>query len=194
MTATEEELMADAEDRKKKRALELASDISDLVTDLAARIEEMNTELDLTAEEIHSILLDQGMGMPGWDIAYEAWAQVFPAAALGKGLGLERVLSRLFREAPKLEHADGSLVPKQTPTIPEAMVILRSGAQLQGALSMTPEKTLRIGVIAIGKTPEGARRESLLEQFFEVGEVTMVAIPRDLPRVSGGGSRIITGS
>ena len=187
---TEEAQMTAAEEARKTRALQLAHDISDLATDLVERLEEAHEVI--AADDLLHLVQERLVGAhPAYDIAYSAWATVYPGRALNKGMPLERVIARLFADAPKLEDAGGKPVPNQAPTVPDVQILLKAGSMLQGALSTTPEGTLRLGFTTQAKHPSGRLMEVFVEQFFEATDVAMIAVPRELPRIAGGKPSII---
>jgi hypothetical protein len=99
-------------------------------------------------------------------------------------LRIKRVLDRLFAEAPKLTDASGSPDPTQAPAL-ECHVMLRSGGAIQGALSVTPEGTLRmLCPNQIGKRPV------MVEHFFDYEQIADIALFREVK--AGEGPRIIT--
>ena len=173
---------ATAEANRRNRAHQLADDVRDLVEDIVLRLEEMSLELDLTAEDILALVQEPALTFPANDIAWHAWAQMFPDAALKKGMPMERVIGRLFAEAPKLEDASGKAAARQALALPQAMVVLKCGMSLQGAMSTTPEGTLR--VMTPSKDGDTAR-PIMVEQFFDYSDVSMIAVPREMPKIAG---------
>lgn len=176
-----------AELARRSRANQLAEDIGDLVNDVVSRLEEMSGELDMRPEDILDLVRDHTKEFPSV-IAWHAWAEMFPAAALKKGMPMERVIGRLFEESPKLEDGRGKPVPRQAPALPQALVVLKSGMQIQGAMSVTPEGTLRM--MTQSKDAE-TMRPCMVEQFFDYSDVSMIAVPRAMPAIAT--SKIITG-
>lgn len=97
-----------------------------------------------------------------------------------------RVIKRLFAEAPKLENPDGSPREDQAPAI-ECAVMFKGGHGIQGALSETPEGTLRM--LVFGQDPK-SRELVTIEHFFKYDDVVDIAVPRKSAVTEG--SRIHT--
>jgi hypothetical protein len=101
-------------------------------------------------------------------------------------LRMRAVITRLFAEAPKLTGPDGTPDPKQSPAL-ECTVVLKGGFQLMGALSLTPEGTLRmLCPNEMGRPP----RPVMVEHFFDYEQVADIALIREVK--ASGGSGIIT--
>lgn len=82
---------------------------------------------------------------------------------------MRRMIDRLFAEAPRLAGADS-----QAPAL-ECSIVLRAGASMMGALSTTPEGTLRL------LSPNEMKgKQVMVEHFFDYGEVADIAIIRDV--------------
>lgn len=82
-------------------------------------------------------------------------------------------INRLFQEAPKLEDANGKPRGDQAPAI-ECQIVLKAGMALQGALSVTPEHTLRM--LSLNQTQTG--EPVMIEHFFDYDQVSAISIPR----------------
>lgn len=90
---------------------------------------------------------------------------------------MKAVIDRLLAEATRL---DGD-----TPAL-ECHVILRGAGAIHGALSVTPEGTLRM--LSPTQVPDnqgrpGAMKAILAEQFFCYGDVVSVAVERPITAV-----------
>jgi hypothetical protein len=170
---------------RRNRTQQLASDIGDLVKDIYDRMTEMSIELDVAASDIKELITDHldevhRMGF------YHLWADLFPAQAyqLDRGSPMRMLIGRLFKDAPKMTDGAGKPVQGQAPALGMCIVFLKAGAQVQGALSITPEGTLRMMVPNQIKTPDGALKNVMLEQFFTVEDVAMIVVPREMPNLS----------
>lgn len=84
------------------------------------------------------------------------------------------MLEQLFAAAPKLRNADGVVDDTQAPAV-EATVVLRCGASMQGALSMTPQGGLRM----LSPNQQNGK-PVLVEHFFVLSEVSDIAIIRPM--------------
>lgn len=90
------------------------------------------------------------------------------------------VIARLFAEAPKLTDEDGSPRADQAPAL-ECHVVLTSGQQMQGALSTTPEGTLRMMTPNQQIDPRTRQPMGLpvmVESFFDYDQVSCIAVVR----------------
>lgn len=97
---------------------------------------------------------------------------------------MKKVLERLFAEAPKMTDGSGKSDATQAPAL-ECHVVLKGGAALHGALSVTPEGTLRLlAPNQVGQKPV------MVEHFFDYEQVADVAVFREVKASEG--SRIIT--
>lgn len=183
---SEEEAVTAAAEAKAKRAHQLAADIADLASDLSERLEEAYEVI--SAKDLHDLIVEHTEAKhPAYEIAYAAWQTMYPVAAMERGMPMERVIARLFREAPKLEDGKGKEIFGQAPAIPEVQIMLKAGGLVQGAMSVTPEGTLRTMFVSKDKD----NRQVMVEQFFDVSDVAMVAVPRELPTLAAP-RRIIT--
>lgn len=96
---------------------------------------------------------------------------------------MKRVIDRLFSDAPKMTDGAGKPDPTQAPAL-QCHVMLKAGGSIQGALSVTPEGTLRMmAPNQIGQKPV------MVEHFFDYEQVADIAIFRE---VKTEGSRIVT--
>lgn len=170
------------EDLKKKRVLQLAEDTADLFKDLIDRLVEMSIELDVSAADILTLVQEH---VPETEVErrimlWLVWKTLFPVAALKAGdEPMQQLLGRLFAEAPKLTDGKGHEVPGQAPALPFCQVTLKSGAQLQGVLSTTPEGLYKVGIP--GTMPAGRGEKAVLvENFFDLSDVALLSVPRDL--------------
>ena len=100
------------------------------------------------------------------------------------GTRIKQVLKRLFDEAPKMTDGAGNPIAGQAPAL-QCNLLLKSGGQITGALSTTPEGTLRM----LCPNDRGGK-PVMIEHFFDYEEVADVAIIREVN--SGSGSGIIT--
>jgi len=98
---------------------------------------------------------------------------------------MEKLIDRLFADAPKLEHADGRPVEDQAPAI-ECYVILRTlQVPINGVLSKTPEGCLRLMTPTEVLDSETKRTKRVFaEQFFEIEDVVTIALRRDITAAS----------
>jgi hypothetical protein len=103
---------------------------------------------------------------------------------------MERVIDRLFAEAPKLEGSNGKPVDGQAPAL-ECFIVLRTGPTISGVLSQTPEGLLRMLSPTEITDPKTKRlRTVFAEQFFHVSDVLTVVLQRE---VTGSmGSQIVS--
>lgn len=88
------------------------------------------------------------------------------------------LITRLLAEAPAmLENMPGFIQDdaKQKPAI-TCQVVLKSGFQAQGALSTTPEGTLRMASPA--KSTQHGPPDMLVENFFDYADVEAIILPR----------------
>ncbi len=103
-------------------------------------------------------------------------------------IAMERLLERLFAEAPKMTDGAGKPDDTQAPAL-NCHIILRSGQMLQGSMSVTAEGLLKIGTVA--EVPDPSAKASsfggshtkklvLAEQFFSVNDLVCVAVERDI--------------
>lgn len=123
-----------------------------------------------------------------------------PAAAgmLGSKTPIQRVIDRLFDEAPKLLGSDGEPRPDQAPAL-ECTVHLGAGGEVTGSLSVTPEGTYRMlsqaNTAGLPKEHPFHNRPMLVESFFGFDEIVAIAVMRDLTgeasAVAAGKSSII---
>lgn len=100
---------------------------------------------------------------------------------------LERVIKRLFAEAPRLEGR-----PDQSPAL-DCFIVLKCGSQIGGALSTTPEGTLRM--LAPNQRPVERGRQAelvMVEHFFEWDQVADIAVVRQVTAHAEESPRIIT--
>lgn len=89
---------------------------------------------------------------------------------------IKNVIARLFAEAPTLDDATD-----QAPAL-ECHIMLKCGGQIGGALSVTPEGTLRMLSLVQGKpTHRGeAPTVSAVEHFFDYDQVADIAVMRPI--------------
>jgi len=89
--------------------------------------------------------------------------------------GMRRTVDRLIdTEAPVLTDDKGNKVSNQVAAI-DCVIMFSSGATIRGALSRTPEGTLRM----MSPAKEGDRTV-LVEQFFGYEAVTAISIVREV--------------
>lgn len=185
---------AETAENRKNRTNQFADDIVDLLNDFADRLTEMNVELDMPATEIHQVVRERLMDkqdelMLLW---WQAWGEIFPVAKmrLAHGEPMKQLIGRLFEEAPKMTDASGKAMPGQSPAMPDVILTLKCGQQLSGALSTTPEGTLRMMTPNEIQTQHG-NKKVMVEQFFDYADVAMIAVLREHPQIAT--SRIISG-
>jgi len=104
---------------------------------------------------------------------------------------MRAVIDRLFAEAPKLTRPDGTPRDDQAPAL-ECQICLRSGGQIGGSLSMTPEGTLRM--LSPMQLPKkgGMPELVMVEHFFAYEEVSDIAVIRKVDTTPTDTSRIVT--
>ncbi len=103
---------------------------------------------------------------------------------------MQRLVARLFAEAPKLLDDKMEPRPDQAPAL-ECNVTLTCGREIAGSLSMTPEGTFRM--MSPAQAPDDhplAGKLIMLEAFFTIEEISAVTLIRDLT-VEKAGSLII---
>lgn len=89
--------------------------------------------------------------------------------------GMRRTIDRLIdTESPALTDGNGNPVPNQTPAI-ECVVMFTSGQAIRGALSRTPEGTLRMMSAASENN-----KPVLVEQFFDYSAVGAISLVREV--------------
>lgn len=92
---------------------------------------------------------------------------------------IKHVIERLFAEAPKLTAEDGTPRDDQAPAL-ECMLVLKSGMQVAGSLSVTPEGTLRL-LMLNQRTDRGmAGAPVMTESFFDYDQVSMITVKREV--------------
>lgn len=101
-----------------------------------------------------------------------------------EGMRMQKLVERLFAEAPKMTDGAGNPDPTQAPAL-QCHVMLKAGGSMQGALSVTPEGTLRM--LAMNKVDN---RPVMVEHFFDYEQIADVAIFREVKATEG--SRIVT--
>ena len=98
------------------------------------------------------------------------------------------ILLRLFEEAPKLEHPDGTPDISQAPAI-ECHVLLRGApSPVHGSLSVTKEGMLRMLTPATRESTRHGRKVEipiLCEQFFDVADVVSIMLERAVAADTG---------
>jgi hypothetical protein len=104
---------------------------------------------------------------------------------------MRAVIDRLFAEAPKLTHPDGTPRDDQAPAL-ECQIMLRAGGQIGGSLSVTPEGTLRM--LSPMQLPKrgGAPELAMVEHFFTYEEVADLAVIRKVDTTPAETTRIVT--
>ncbi len=100
-------------------------------------------------------------------------------------LRMKRVIDRLFAEAPKLTDAKGQPDPTQAPAV-QCQILLKAGGGIVGALSVTPEGTLRL--LAPNQNKNG--QPMMVEHFFDYEQVADIAVVREMKATEG--TRIVT--
>jgi hypothetical protein len=90
--------------------------------------------------------------------------------------------NKLWEEAPKLTHADGTPDTTQAPAV-ECCVVLRGiPRDLYGVVSKTPEGTLKMLVVSEELDPKTRVkvRDLMCEYFFDVSDVVSVMVKREV--------------
>jgi hypothetical protein len=110
---------------------------------------------------------------------------------------MRNLIARLFKEAPKLEHSDGTAVEGQAPALHCQAIMLRSGGMCtEGVLSTTPEGILRY--LSANEIPDPSQppprpgmrpvmRQVMVEQFFDYADVVSIALVREVTGKPGSG-------
>lgn len=91
-----------------------------------------------------------------------------------------QVLTRLWREAPKMTGPDGREDPTQAPAVICHVLVKGSVQPLFGALSQTPEGTLRMLTKAQVQGDDGRPRHALIESFFDMDDLVQISVERAL--------------
>jgi hypothetical protein len=211
---------------RRRRVLQLTDDISDLLCDLSDRCGDLlEVEPDVTSmvrlaadkigadklgkirqlvmKIVTGIALGQGrpvdfatmvadLASAGGDDEEEA---PHPEDFVNT-VRMAAVIDRLFAEAPKLEHADGTTDETQAPALQCHIMLRGIPRDLYGALSRTPEGTLRMLTMAMRQDPKQLNPLTrkplevpiLCEQFFDVADVVSIMVERE---VTGETSSII---
>ena len=174
------------EEAKRKRVNELAEVTAAAFEKVCSHLDEMVAELGvplrdaapLVKEHIASHWAEDAwetmVAPPGEPpMAHEVKMRLPPREVM------RRTIERLFKEAPPLTDAEGVLKGPQAPAM-KCAIMFRSGAQVEGVLSTTPEGGLRIAVPNKMKTGRG-EVPVIVEQFFDYGDVTAIARVCELP-------------
>lgn len=92
---------------------------------------------------------------------------------------MKAVIDRLFKEAPKLTDDSGKERADQSPAV-DCHVVLKSGQQIQGALSTTTEGVYRMLAANEQVDPKTRKVTGLVmvESFFDVEQISCIAVVR----------------
>lgn len=94
---------------------------------------------------------------------------------------MRNLIYRLFDEAPKLTDDTGKPVEGQAPAVDCSVILRTLPMQLSGALSKTPEGTLRLLSPTEIQDPQTKRSKVVMaEQFFEIDDVLTIVLQRDI--------------
>jgi hypothetical protein len=104
---------------------------------------------------------------------------------------MRALIDRLFAEAPKLTHPDGTPRDDQAPAL-ECQIMLKAGGQIGGSLSVTPEGTLRLLSPMHMNPKTGPLELVMVEHFFNYEEVSDIAVIRKVDTTPSETSRIVT--
>lgn len=118
---------------------------------------------------------DQDRVLPIGDVARQLAGGAAAEAKLNdlqEASPMRRLIDRLLGEAPQLLDGKGVPVAGQTPAL-ECVVMFASGQAVRGALSKTPEGTLRM--LSVGQEGD---KPVLVEQFFEYEAALSIALMR----------------
>lgn len=179
----------------QQRALALAEEVRDKITDLFETLTEMSLDVQMLPEEIYQLCREQIAEEDDINrmLLWHAFHLLYPVAALKMGdTPIQRMLGRLFDQAPKLTDGRGAPVSGQSPALPDCMIVLRNGPPMQGVLSTTPEGGLRMMSAAAkpvldpsGQPRPGMVTPIMVEQFFDISDVVNVTVLReDLARAA----------
>lgn len=155
----------DIERARNRRVTELVTTIADALTS-ARELEDL-----VSIPEI----MDAAMASLDRDTATRVIQFVVGGdGGIGGGAPLQKVVARLFREAP-------TLGPDQAPAVECHLMLRNSPAMLHGVLSVTPEGTLRLMTPTEMPDPHtGKPRTVLAEQFFDWDELVSIAMIREV--------------
>lgn len=104
--------------------------------------------------------------------------------SLGR-LPMDKVIDRLFAEAPKLLDNNGLPIEGQAPAL-ECFIVLIGGITIQGSLSRTPENTFRMLTPTDIQDPKTKRQRTVMaEQFFTINEVVSIVLQREMSMSAG---------
>lgn len=195
---TEPNVVPEEEMNRRRRTNEIADDVAVGISELRAvwlqLVEQVKEAQDLRCDlpdfvglvidrvpdEIRALVKDamaSGVAGPIWDrIGSSA-----TAAAFGKLFTnddpvdddrhdkMKKLLKRLLADAPKIG-AEG------TASAIECQILLNSGYQAVGALSVSPEGLLRF--MAIARDPRDPKNVVAAEHFFDYEDLQAIVIPR----------------
>lgn len=109
-----------------------------------------------------------------------------------EAIRMKAVIARLFAEGPKLENPDGTPRDDQAPAL-ECVIVLKAGQQINGALSVTPEGTLRLlAANQVQRAKGGPAELVMVEHFFDYEQVADIAVLRKVSATPVETSRIHT--
>lgn len=115
---------------------------------------------------------DQDRILPIGDVARQLQRGAVAEAVIHETNAMRRLIDRLLADAPQLLDGRGEPVAGQAPAL-ECLVMFASGQAVRGALSRTPEGTLRM--LSVGQEGD---KPVLVEQFFEYEAALSIALMR----------------
>lgn len=170
------------EHARRRRVASCTEDLADFIKDARDRIRELTADLDVPMRDVIQMLPDEvkvevaALAAHYFPTAPEPDPTLPPPLDPWHRHGLVGVIHRLFDEAPKLAAGEGR--PEQSPAF-ECHVVLKAGVTMAGALSTTPEGTLRLLSMNQVKGPRGPEMV-MIEHFFEWDQVADIAVQRDV--------------
>jgi len=182
-------------DVKKKRVLQNAEDIADLVRTLADRIYETTQDLGVASNDLMMLVDDHLPVAPDpmrervVSLLYELLRSEAKPAPMARHIG------KLFANAPKMADASGRTSTDQAPAAMCEVVLKCGQAMAGGVLSTTPEGLYRYGAVVPTEVPSqtsptGKRTVALLtELVFELDQIAGVATKTE---IAGAAPRIVT--
>ena len=184
------------DDIKKKRVLQNAEDIADLIRTMADRIYETTNELGVASNDLMMIVddcLDPLLPAEKDSLRERVIDAVFRSEA--KHAPMARHIAKLFANAPKMADASGRTSTDQAPAAMCEVVLKCGQAMAGGVLSTTPEGLYRYGAVVPTEvpsqtSPSGKRTVALLtELVFELDQIAGVATKTE---ISAAAPRIVT--
>ena len=182
-------------DVKKKRILQNAEDIADLIGTLADRIYETTQDLGVASNDL-MMLVDDSLPVapdPMRERVFKLLDSLLRSEA--KPAPMARHIAKLFANAPKMADASGRTSTDQAPAAMCEVVLKCGQAMAGGVLSTTPEGLYRYGAVVPTEVPSqtsptGKRTVALMtELVFELDQIAGVATKTE---ISGAAPRIVT--